>query len=704
MCAKTPSLPPSGQAFGAPGLIPNWASGRKMGIGTARGDASRVWFTLADGILTECYYPSVDTPNQRDLQLLILDQDGGFQEERRDLAHTVHWIEEGVPAFEVVSWDPRKRYRLVKRFCTDPDRHCILEHIHFDIAVDEAAQFRLFALWAPQIGNLGTENKAHCRQSAAPSYLSAWRENAYAVLSATVPFRRMSVGYVGVSDGWQDLHQHKGMDWSFAEAGPGHVALTAELDLKGATDFTLAIGFAESEDLAMETVTASLSASFDSVLKNYSGGWRQYQSGLHDLSAASEDQGLLYRRSVAILRSHFDKRRPGAGVAALSIPWGDSADASIPQGGYHLVWPRDLYHMAMGLLAAGDHDAPTLAWTHLQSQQQEDGSWSQNFWTDGAPYWQGLQLDEVAYPILLAWRLFCEGLISDPASNIKRAADFLVGHGPVTPQDRWEENRGYSPQTLAVVIAGLRAAASLFELQGHSAEAIPYRKVADGWDAKLEDWTFTHCGHVIPDHPEHYERIAQIPPADTGAHLPECRIYLPMHNLPPEAMYDHSQCCVVDGGFLALVRLGLRAPDDPHVLKTLPVWDAACRHETPYGPCWHRYNGDSYGEHEDGRPFDGTGIGRLWPLLTGERGHYELAMGRDIGPYVRAMESFANEGGMIPEQIWDSKPIPERHLHPGRGTGSATPLAWAHAEYIRLLRSRKDEIAFDRPQGLGGPL
>ncbi len=155
---------------------------------------------------------------------------------------------------------------------------------------------------------------------------------------------------------------------------------------------------------------------------------------------------------------------------------------------------------------------------------------------------------------------------------------------------------------------------------------------------------------------------------------------------------------MVGTDFLSLVRFGLRLPDDPRIVSSLAVADAILRTETPSGPVWHRYNGDGYGEHEDGSAYDGTGIGRGWPILVGERGHYELDAGRDARPYLETMRRMASGGGMLPEQVWDAAPIPDRHLFPGRPSGSAMPLAWAHAEYVKLVRSIALGHAIDRPE------
>jgi glucoamylase len=143
----------------------------------------------------------------------------------------------------------------------------------------------------------------------------------------------------------------------------------------------------------------------------------------------------------------------------------------------------------------------------------------------------------------------------------------------------------------------------------------------------------------------------------------------------------------VDAGFLQLVRYGIRKSDDPLIVDTLRVVDAVLKVDTPFGPSWHRYNHDGYGQREDGGPFVGCGHGGAWPLLTGERGHYELAAGHDVKTYIRAMESLASPTGLLTEQVWPDPDRPQAHMSLGKPTGSAMPLMWAHAEYIKLLRS-----------------
>ncbi|MEC4683574.1 MAG: glycoside hydrolase family 15 protein [Nitrospirota bacterium] len=686
------------EPFGGPGLPSNWSSARKQGVGTALSSRSRVWFTIGEGVLGEVYFPSVDTPVQRDLQILVSDGKTFVHEDRRDFTHSVEWVEDGVPAFRIASTDPTCRYRLIKTICTDPRRNALLMDFRLEPFPVMKEKLFLYLLWAPQIGNLGADNQGVTRNLRdGKTVLWAWRGSCHAVMTATVPFLTMSAGYVGFSDGWQDLMKRRRMEWSFPQVGPGHIALTAEINTSQTLSFTVSLGFAKSYRQALRTAEGSLGRPFYETLEEYRKGWISYQSRLVDLSDVSGDGGVLFRRSVAILKTHFDKQEKGAAVASLSIPWGEETNADKPVGGYHLVWPRDLVHVALGLLAAGDRQTPVHVLRYLFSRQNPDGSWHQNFWVDGAPFWSGLQLDQVAFPVILAHRLIeTNRLPFDPYPSVKVAADFLIAHGPRTPQDRWEENSGLSPGTLAAVISALYCASELAEKRGEKTQGETYRRVAQSWDAKIESWTYTDCSQLLPDHPEHYERIALLSPENIRGRLDECRISVPLHNQPSGGPKEVSQCCLVDSSFLELVRRGIRDPQDPRIIKTLSVYDALCQRETRCGTVWLRYNGDGYGESDDGSPFAGTGRGRPWPLLSGERGHYELASGRDPFPAIRTMECCAGHTGLLPEQVWDGKELPEKGLSNGAGTGSATPLAWAHAEYLLLLRSRRDGVVFDR--------
>jgi glucoamylase len=357
---------------------------------------------------------------------------------------------------------------------------------------------------------------------------------------------------------------------------------------------------------------------------------------------------------------------------------------------------------AGGLLAAGAHEDARRVLSFLQGTQQPDGHWSQNMWLDGSPYWDGIQMDETALPILLV-DLACRekalagGDIAKFWPMVKKAAGYLARNGPVSPQDRWEEDPGYTPFTVAAEIAALLAAAELADLN-HEA---PSRTIS----ARLP------MSGTIPS------SAGCICPPRTGAEIQRRKVIMcasrrrqtgtdgasSQKNIRVKnvtAAEDTRRAShLISPDALALVRFGLRSADDPRICDTAKVIDALLKLETPNGATWHRYNDDGYGEHEDGSPFDGTGIGRGWPLLTGERAHYELAAGREAiaKQLLSAMESFANESGLISEQVWDSPDIAERELHCGRPSGSAMPLVWAHAEYLKLRRSLRDGRLFDQP-------
>ncbi|HEV2208700.1 MAG TPA: glycoside hydrolase family 15 protein [Verrucomicrobiae bacterium] len=702
-----------GQAFGAPGIEPRWTRSSKEGIGTAYHTSCRVWFTLSHGIINEIYYPNVDCPNTRDLQFLLSDGETFCHEERRDLEHQIEYPEKGTPYYRLINRDPQGRYQLVKDVITDPHSSVFLMKTRveiFDVAL--RSKLKLYALLAPHMKGLGQNNSAWWYDVDCRPVFRVEREHQHMVFGALPDFTRRSVGYVGFSDGWQDLMQHFKMEWEFPQAERGNIALTAELTLSDSQEVVLGVAFGHSSQSASSKLLQSLAIPFEQHLEHYIRQWKRTvpsrgaPAEMHEASgdpkmlspavAATlgepEDGGRLYRLSRVLLLAHEDKVYPGALVASMSIPWGETkSDADL--GGYHLVWTRDLVKSASALLAAGQTSTPLRSLIWLASIQASDGSVPQNSWINGAAYWGGRQLDEVAAPILLAWRLRDQKALAlfDPWILVLRAARYLVLHGPVTGQERWEENSGYSPSTLAWIIAGLVCAADFAQHRAGEPAATFLLEYADWLVSHLEDWMVTNCGELVAGHPRHYIRIAPADP-DNPQQTAE----------PNTAMIDvgngggrHPARNVVSTDFLELVRLGVRRADDPAVLETIVVIDKVLKRDLPQGPCWHRYNHDGYGEGADGRAFDGAGIGRCWPLLTGERGHYELAAGRDPSPYLQAMENFANEGWMLPEQVWDEEDLPEAKMFRGRPTGSAMPLCWAHAEYVTLMRSRHDRVGFD---------
>ncbi len=685
-------------APGAPGITPRWSHSNKEGIGTAYSADTRLWFTIWRGIVTEVYFPRIDRPQLRDVQFLLTDGESFFHEEKRNLRSTTTRPSDRALAFEVTAEDPDGRYRLEKSVLGDPHLPVVLVRTRVSFSDARlASRLRLFTLAAPHLDVGGWNNSATVYDVLGHPLLAAQKNGLAVAMRATRPFVRATVGYVGASDGFTELSQHKRLTQEFDQAPNGNVALLGEIPLGGPTEFTLGIAFGESIESAVTALLQSLGTPYALHHKRFLEQWQRTKTHEVALARVSRDKGRLYRSSRAILLAHEDKVFPGAFIASLSIPWGASRSDD-DEGGYHLVWTRDMVHTAEALLASGSTDGPLRALIYLATRQRADGGFPQNFWVDGTPYWQGLQLDEVAYPVLLANHLEVAGGLADfdPLPMVRRAARFLIERGPATQQDRWEEVGGYSPSTLASIIAALTAAARLIRASGDAGSATFVQEHADFLEANVERWTVTDRGTLLPDVPRHYVRIR---PADVANPTPDegpdlGRIRLP--NLPPGAPNEFPAAEVVDAGFLDLVRFGIRRPDDPLVVDSLRVVDSVLRVETPAGPVWRRYNHDGYGQRDDGGPYVDWGTGRAWPLLTGERGHYELARGRDAAPYLRTMERLATPTGLITEQVWDEADRPALHLELGKPTESAMPLVWAHAEYVKLLRSAADKSVFDR--------
>ncbi len=690
-------------APGWPGLSPRWTSAAKSGVGTAADGANRVWFTLSHGILNEVSYPRVDLAGTRDLGLIVTDGRGYFSEEKRHADHAVAWLEDGVPAFRLTNVCREGRYRIEKEVLTDPRRDVLLQLVRFTPLVGAAADYHLHALLAPHLGNRGAGNTAWVGDYKGVPMLFAARHGYALALACSAPWLRRSAGFVGASDAWQDLKRHGVMAWQYDRAENGNVALAGEIDLVAAGgEFVLVLAFGRTWAEAGQEARASLLDGFAAARDLYIAGWRRWLDGVGlPLRAGEESARDLCRVSAAVMRTHEARQVPLASIAALATPWGQSkGDDDI--GGYHLVWPRDLAETAGGLLALGAREDVHQMLHFLEATQEADGHWPQNMWLDGTPYWSGIQMDETAFPILLVEMARRENALEpDDGARFwrmtRRAAGFLVANGPVSPQDRWEEDPGLSPFTLAVEIAALLAAADQAEANGEAAVAGYLRETADTWNEGIERWTYvtgTDLARRVGVS-GYYVRIAP-PGVAEAASLNEG--WVPIKNRPVEDSSEPAQS-IVSPDALALVRFGLRAPDDPRITDTVKVVDALLKVETPFGPAWHRYNDDGYGEHEDGTPFDGTGVGRAWPLLAGERAHYELAAGRreEAVRLLHALEAFAGDGGLLPEQVWDSADLPARELYFGRPSGSAMPLVWAHAEYIKLRRSLADGRIFDMP-------
>ena len=688
-------------APGSPGIEPKWTSSAKSAVGTSITKHSRVWFTISHGIINEVYYPKLDRACLRDFGFLVSNGADYFSEEKRDTESSVTPVKEGIPAYRVASTSLDGKYVIRKIIITDPESEVLIQKIKFQVNQGNLNDYHLFALVAPHIGNRGFGNTAWIDNYKNVPMLYARRNDITLCIGSSAPFIKRSAGFVGFSDGWQDINLHKKLECEYAVAENGNVALTGEIDLKACNgEFTIALGFGPNPDSAGFRVRSSIQKDFDEILDSYVNGWKDWFKSIQ----TSGKKNYLNRRnklSAAVLKIHSDKSFPGGIIASISVPWGTSkGDDDL--GGYHLVWTRDLVECASGLLACGAGSDVLHVLNYLRATQDDDGHWPQNMWLDGGRYWNGIQMDEVAFPVILLDQAFREGLVSRKELNLyygmlKKAVAFIIQNGPVTQQDRWEEDSGYSPFTLAVEISALVSAAGLFKIIGDEASSEYLLCLADYWNSSIEKWCYVENTDIAEANgvKGYYVRISPEMTSDAASPIMG---FVAVKNRPPgDSVAPASHIISVDA--LALVRFGLRDAKDERILNTVKVIDKYLKTDTPSGPAWHRYNGDGYGEHSDGSDFDGTGIGRAWPLLTGERAYYELASGNISGAksLLKSLESFSNEIGLFPEQIWDTDDIPSKGLFRGKPTGGAMPLAWAHAEHLKLTRSIKDKKIFDMP-------
>jgi glucoamylase len=684
-------------APGAPGKDAQWEDAGKEGVGTSATLESKVWFTLRDGVMTEVYYPTVDVANVRLLQFIVVSPDRKRVEvESEDTTHFLDTLDPRSLSFRQVNRAKSGAYTINKTYIIDSQRNAIQIRVYFETRRN--APYYLYVYYDPSLNNSGMHDSAWTQGDA---LLAADGDKASALISNT-GFEEMTNGYFETSDGLTELRRESkvangygsGFEEkilfrggriarSYARATDGNVVQVARV--KSGAPFTLALGFGKKADEALKSARASLTRSFAAVRDEYDSGWHTYLDSLRKVETKYQRQ---FDRAAMVLKAHEDKTYRGAMVASLTVPWGGGENANEPNvGGYHTVWARDLYQVATAFYAMGDKAAAMRALNYLFTvQQKSDGSFPQNSWLDGRPAGGGLQMDEVAYPLILAYQ-FGRTDNETWTKHVKPAADFIVRKGPATPQERWEEEAGYSPSTIAAEIAGLVCAAEIARRNHDEASAKTYLATADEWARHADGWTATTNG-VYGDK-NYYLRITENDNPNDGA---------PLEINSNGGTYDERE--IVDAGFLELVRLGIKRADDPLITKSLTVVDKVIEVETPNGAAWYRYNHDAYGERDDGGRYDArAGRGRLWTLLTGERGEYELARGAKELAQSRldAMMNFSNEGGMIPEQVWDRPASPRPEFRMGEGTGSATPLAWSMAQFIRLAVNLQEGRNLDTP-------
>lgn len=678
----------SGEAPGAPGAASDWVTGNHDGFGTARGIGSKVWYTLSNGELSEIYYPRIDTPSTRDTQLIVTDGRTFTDRETTDTIHTLRLLDPKSLSYQQIDTAKSGKYVITKTYVTDPQRSTVLVDIEFRSLTGQ--RYRVYVLHDPALSMTGNDDTGWTQSGA---LVATDGTNSDAVLASS-GFSKTSSGYQGQSDGWTDLASDHQMDWTYTADQPGNVVQTGQTQLTGLAGgqhLTLAIGFATSTSAAVSTARASLASGFADIQQAYAAGWHQYLATLNPVPRSAAQYPTEYHVSQMVLAASEDKTYRGGFVAAPGRPWAwANVLQSLPV--YHAVWSRDLYEIATALIAMGDRAAANRALDYLFNvQQRPDGSYPQNSRLSGEAVFGGLQMDEVSFPTLLAGQLGRTGAAD--WEHIRKAEDFVIANGPSTPGDRWENASGYSPATIAAEISGLVVGAGVAHKNGDNARADHYLQVADSWRNNLGHWTVTTNGPLSSQ--PYFLRITD-GNANAGTQIQ-------LSDGGP--LIDQRE--VLDPSFLELVRLGVLRPDDPRVLNTLTLVDHYLGYSTPNGPFWHRASFDGYGETAEGSEWQptptGSGIthGRGWPLLTGERGEYQLAAGSDAQNYLDTMARSADSASwFLPEQVWDYQPPAGTgpDFQPGEPTFSATPLAWTHAQFIRLAWSIDNGAPVETPQ------
>jgi glucoamylase len=675
-----------GPAPGAPGAPAVWTPADKQGFGTSTATSSRVWYTLGNGELTEVYYPDLGTPSVRDLQLIVSDGKTFAERETESTTHQVQLVDAHSLTYRQVDTETSGRYRITKTYVTDPSSDALLVNIHFQSLTRKP--YMVYVLYDPSLTNNGMDDSG----TSGDGQLLAYDATVASALIGQPALGKTSTGYLGTSDGWNDLQNDYKMDWNYTSATDGNIVQTARTALNGtdSQNLVLSLGFGTARSDALSAATSALSSGFDVVSGAYESGWHSYLSSLKPVPASTSSYATTYDVSAMVLAASEDKTYRGAYVASPTMPWVWGTGLENPSGAYHLVWARDLYEIATALTADGDTAGAQRALRYLFSRQQKpDGSFPQNSTVDGTPHWTNTQMDEVADPIILAWQL--GQFDAATYTHVKKAADYIAANGPATPQERWENQSGWSPATIAAEIAGLVCAADIARRNGDAASASHYLQVADTWQANVNTWTLTTTG---PYGPAYYLRLTKDGNSNAGT----------TYNVGDSGP-TLDQRAIVDPSFLELVRLGVKPANDPNITASIGVVDQELGVTTPNGTFWHRYNGDGYGEQANGAPWDigfpsgsQTTIGRIWPIFAGERGEYELAAGKPATARLTAMAAAANQGYLIPEQVWDNNPPSgSPGFPPGEGTFSATPLAWSHAQFIRLAWSIQLGKPVERP-------
>ncbi|HEY1531706.1 MAG TPA: glucodextranase DOMON-like domain-containing protein [Galbitalea sp.] len=731
-------------AAGGPGTTSHQDQSRKDCVGTARNTTSKIWFTVANGVLSDVYAPTVDATNVETMQYIVTDGSTFTDLQTRDMTYTAKSDSTGMMC-TVTSTAKNHSYKLVTTYLTDPARDSVVVHTRFEPATRAARNDKLFVRLDANAGgnggggsaNGGADTAVTDTSTGSPIPMSfdtntvsqanrtAYAVPSYIALKASKSFSSVSSGFVGTpSDGLAQLDANHSLGPVTDSATAGNVEQTAGIQLDNNRETTLALGFGTTQAAAVKTAKATASSAVNGMERTYTKAWQKYDNQLNSPHLASANLSSSqrhtaetdYYQSANVVKASEDKTYPGAIVAGLDAPWGQSIAANDPgnlfQPGYKEVFARDLYEAWTALYTDGDLATAkdTVRYLLLHSQQA-NGSQPRNSLLDGTKAADAFndQLDESAYPILMAWQ---SGLGPDKTlwPHVKLAADFLASHGPSFGVERWEEQTGYSPSTIAAEIAGLVAAASIANEHGDAASARVWLATADQYQRSIKTWGVTTTGPLSAS--PYFIRLSK-----TGD--PNAAISYNVGNGGPTL----DQRAVVDNGFLEYVRLGILPASDPVVANSLKVTDATIEKQTDSGPGWLRYNGDGYGDCQvgagtscttEGAPWTNgganTGTGHPWPVLGAERAQQDLVTGNTTSAANELVTiNKENSGpGIVPEQVWDYPDVaPSPYgtdptlasigFTNGQADGSASPLTWGSASQVRLTADLGARTTVEQP-------
>ncbi len=672
-------------APGGPGSLGYWQRPDKQGYASTFDRP--IWFTIAEGVLSEIAYPRVDLVQTRDTFLVIKEDKKKIDE--RKLSHEVS-REPGTLVFKVNSHS--QEVKIEKNISVVNDSDAII----VDYTVEFPSEgFREIILIHNPIaaGTAGGDfievQPGGEKQASLLAYQGDVRgdESPYMfvktqqLVSWSLPVTASSVGFESVNSPEDQLRADQ---WplAFESAGSGNVAgALASIIQTRKVSFRVVVQMSDGHP-DMDLQKKLFKTDFRQNLVAQKTKWHQY---LSTLTLPMSDEKA--EASVLVLKSLEDKTERGAFIAGPGnpeLPWatyGKELNYELSRRrvgdsnfGYRRVWPRDLYHKAISFLALGDTTTALNVARWYKKTQLNEGWWSQNMHVDGGPSWRGYQQDETALPVVLVARLVEIGAAnySEFSEMVRKGINYMIQRGAGSQQERWEENAGMSPNSLSAAVQALRGAAWLENQFGDKELAKKYSFFGDSWTTNLKKWSLVPKGVFGTNY---------IPRMKTGEFGPWEGTQngdIEIRNKRDKEKTWYKEDEILDLGFAQWIFAGLVDAKDKDFQNSLKLCDQNIYRESKLGlgKGYIRYSQDSYGEDH---------VGGLWPLLSGERALAALEAGENFDEHTKFIENSFTSGHMLAEQ----------------DTLSIRPLGWSHANFIILRKSILDKSSFYKYRKIG---